>query len=222
VQLPSSVEILNGHGLCKDSAGNIYFTFQPQSVAQDTKALIRFAPDGTGGQLLGDGNALAQGVPHGLRLVKEGAMEYLYHSNNAATVHKTYLNGTIIWTANEARKRGRVACLTCSANATLVPLPKLPLAASGCLWLPLAGPGYPSLPLTARSAPPLDFTDDRMDVHEILALQADGRVCASNESVSPVRGACTGVCSVQGEAQSFIVSLGPAPPVPPHSTNLAT
>lgn len=69
--LPASVQMLNGHGLAKDSAGNIYFTFQPVSVETQTRVLVRFNPDGTGGTLLGDDNRLAYGVPHGLRIRTE-------------------------------------------------------------------------------------------------------------------------------------------------------
>jgi hypothetical protein len=128
LQLPSSVDLLNGHGLCKDHAGNIYFTYQSATVAESTRALIKFLPDGTGAQLLGNDNTLAQvyfflagspslsrrllpqpsfrscqGVPHGLRIAygEEGG-PFLYHANNEATVHKTDLAGNIIWTANQA------------------------------------------------------------------------------------------------------------------------
>jgi hypothetical protein len=46
--------------------GNLYFTFQPANLAEDTQCLVKFKPDGTGGVLLGDKGAsgLSQGVPH--------------------------------------------------------------------------------------------------------------------------------------------------------------
>eukprot|EP00040_Diaphanoeca_grandis_P039538 m.259362 g.259362 ORF g.259362 m.259362 type:complete len:354 (+) comp37937_c0_seq1:143-1204(+) len=95
--LPSSVQLLNGHGLTRDKAGNIYFTYESQNKGDaDVRALIRYAPDGTGGTLLGDA-ALAQGVPHGIKIAVENGTEYLYHGNNMATVHKTTLDGDIIW-----------------------------------------------------------------------------------------------------------------------------
>ena len=104
--LPKPASMLNGHGLAKDNDGNIYFTFQPTAVDQTTRVLVKFNPDGTGGVLLGDDNRLAFGVPHGLRIRTElDGNQYLYHSNNDAIVHKTYLNGTLIWTANEVRLR---------------------------------------------------------------------------------------------------------------------
>jgi hypothetical protein len=58
--LPTSVQLLNGHGLTRDKAGNIYFTYESlDKTSADVRALIRFNPDGTNGQLLGDA-ALAQ------------------------------------------------------------------------------------------------------------------------------------------------------------------
>ena len=54
VPVPSGVSILNGHGLCKDREGNIYFTFQPSQVNASTQCLLRFAPNGTEPVLLGD------------------------------------------------------------------------------------------------------------------------------------------------------------------------
>ncbi len=60
--LPPEVRMKNGHGLCRDTDGNIYFTFEPERVEADTRSLVRFAPDGTGAVLLGADNALAHGV----------------------------------------------------------------------------------------------------------------------------------------------------------------
>jgi hypothetical protein len=60
LQLPSSVQLKNGHGLARDHNGYIYFTYESDSVQPDTRALIRFNPDGTGAELLGPDNALAQ------------------------------------------------------------------------------------------------------------------------------------------------------------------
>lgn len=64
--LPAEVKMRNGHGLCLDTDGNIYFTFEPEKVEPDTRCLVRFAPDGTNPVLLGSDNAPAHGVPHGL------------------------------------------------------------------------------------------------------------------------------------------------------------
>ncbi len=32
LQLPAEVKMRNGHGLCLDTEGNIYFTFEPEKV----------------------------------------------------------------------------------------------------------------------------------------------------------------------------------------------
>ena len=97
--LPPEVHMRNGHGLCRDAAGNIYFTYEPEKIEPGTRCLVRFAPDGTHPQLLGNDNTLAQGVPHGLNIsVDADGKAHLYHANNAATVHKTTLDGEIEWT----------------------------------------------------------------------------------------------------------------------------
>ncbi len=105
--LPAGVKMKNGHGLCLDTEGNIYFTFEPDSVDEQTRSLVKFAPDGTGAQLLGTDNALARGVPHGLNIhIEKDGQASLYHANNDATVHKTRLDGTIVWTQKWAPQMG--------------------------------------------------------------------------------------------------------------------
>jgi hypothetical protein len=97
--LPPGVSMRNGHGLCLDTQGNIYFTFEPEQVDEHTRCLVRFGPDGTGAELLGPNNSLAHGTPHGLNIhVDKGGKAALYHANNDATVHKTTLDGQILWT----------------------------------------------------------------------------------------------------------------------------
>jgi hypothetical protein len=97
--LPPEVKMRNGHGLCRDSVGNIYFTYEAEKVEDSTRVLVRFNPDGTGPVLLGTDNALAHGVPHGLNIhVQKDGTTVLYHANNDATVHKTTLDGQLLWT----------------------------------------------------------------------------------------------------------------------------
>jgi len=96
--------VLNGHGVARDAAGNIYFTFQPANVGADAQVLVKWKVDGTDGVLLGEQGAagLSRGVPHGLRLehdAKQGK-DFLYHANNAALVIKTDTTGKVVWTAN--------------------------------------------------------------------------------------------------------------------------
>jgi hypothetical protein len=105
--LPPEVKMKNGHGLCRDSQGNIYFTFEPEQVAEQTRCLVRFAPDGTAPVLLGADNGLAHGVPHGLNIhVEKDGRAVLYHANNDATVHKTTLEGKVLWTQKWSAQMG--------------------------------------------------------------------------------------------------------------------
>ncbi len=97
--LPPEVQMRNGHGLCHDAKGNIYFTYEPEKVEAATRCLLRFAPDGTRPELLGPDHALAFGVPHGLNIHADAdGTEHLYHANNAATIFKTTLEGQVVWT----------------------------------------------------------------------------------------------------------------------------
>lgn len=97
--LPHEVKMRHGHGLCRDSEGRIYFTYEPEKVEPDTRVLVRFAPGGTGATLIGSDNTLAHGAPHGLNIqVDKAGKPHLYHANNDATVHKTTTEGEIEWT----------------------------------------------------------------------------------------------------------------------------
>lgn len=100
LQLPPSVELRNGHGLARDKSGRVYFTYEPMRVLDTTRALVRFAPDGTGAELLGPDNLLSYGVPHGLRISYEADGAFLYHANNGHVVHKTDLEGNVMWSNN--------------------------------------------------------------------------------------------------------------------------
>ncbi len=107
LRLPASVRVRHGHGLCLDKEGHIYFSFEPEVIEAQTRCLVRFEPDGTGATLLGTNNDLAFGVPHGLKfhLEKDGR-SVLYHAHNEATVHKTTLDGHILWTQKWSPQMG--------------------------------------------------------------------------------------------------------------------
>lgn len=105
--LPPQVHMRHGHGLCRDSQGHIYFTFEPEKVEAETRCLVRFDPDGTHPRLLGSDNTLAYGAPHGLSIqVDTNGQAHLFHANNAATVHKTTLEGQIEWTQKWSPQMG--------------------------------------------------------------------------------------------------------------------
>jgi hypothetical protein len=99
--LINPTQLLNGHGLCRDEAGILYFTYQPTVVTQTTQALVRFSDGLQTATLIGDPK-LSLGVPHGLRIENDkiAKQSYLYHANNAAIVTKTTLSGEIIWMTN--------------------------------------------------------------------------------------------------------------------------
>ena len=80
-----------------DDKNNIILTYRPDTSMNDTHCMIRWNPDGTGGEQFGPGAELCAGTPHGLRLTHENGIPYLYHANNAQKLHKTRLDGTIVW-----------------------------------------------------------------------------------------------------------------------------
>eukprot|EP01052_Picozoa_sp_SAG31_P053694 SAG31_NODE_13897_length_839_cov_0.575676_2_plen_115_part_00 len=95
---PCSASFVNCHGLVTDKDKNIYVTYQ--NDGKDQNCLVRWKPDGTGGEfMVGDGNVskLCSGTPHGLKIATEGGEQFLYHANNNMKLTKTTLNGTIIW-----------------------------------------------------------------------------------------------------------------------------
>lgn len=89
--------LVNCHGLVTDKDKNIYLTYQ--NDGKDPNCLIRWNPDGTGGQFMtgGNGSQLCGGTPHGLKITTEGDEQFLYHANNNQKLTKTKLDGTIVW-----------------------------------------------------------------------------------------------------------------------------
>ena len=95
--LPEGANATNCHGYSQDKAGNLYLTYEPDHVT-DKHCLVRWAEDGTDPQWMDKGgDALCGGTPHGLKVLDEDGVEYLYHANNDKVLSKTTLNGTIIW-----------------------------------------------------------------------------------------------------------------------------
>lgn len=100
LQFPEGLYPNNDHGLILDDKNNIILTYEP--FANDSHCMVAWNPDGTGGVSFGPGPELCTGVPHGLRIAHEGNEIFLYHANNAATLHKTKLDGTLVWTVKGA------------------------------------------------------------------------------------------------------------------------
>eukprot|EP00658_Telonema_sp_P-2_P085281 TRINITY_DN9697_c0_g1_i3.p1 TRINITY_DN9697_c0_g1~~TRINITY_DN9697_c0_g1_i3.p1 ORF type:complete len:334 (-),score=78.95 TRINITY_DN9697_c0_g1_i3:283-1284(-) len=99
LQAPAGASLVNCHGLVTDEANNIYLTYQ--NDGKDLNCLIRWKPDGTGGEFMTGGNStLCSGTPHGLKITKEGDNLFLYHANNNQKLTKTTLDGTVIWQVN--------------------------------------------------------------------------------------------------------------------------
>ena len=96
VALPAGLEIKNAHGLAVDADGNIYMTYDTDSVTAESRALVKWRPDGSSPQSVGDTNELTLGTPHGLRYSQENGEQFLYHANNSG-LSKTYLDGEIVW-----------------------------------------------------------------------------------------------------------------------------
>ena len=99
--LPPGTHLLNAHGLVVDpNDGGILLTYEPVHGSDDKHCMIKWRADGTGGATVGPADALCAGTPHGLRLSTESGEHFLYHANNAASLHKTRLDGTIVWSVH--------------------------------------------------------------------------------------------------------------------------
>eukprot|EP00937_MAST-01D_sp_MAST-1D-sp2_P002207 g2207.t1 len=102
LQAPAGASLVNCHGLVTDADKNIYLTYQ--NDGKDQNCLIKWNPDGTGGEFMtGSGNttALCTGTPHGLKITTEDdGKQYLYHANNNAKLTKTTLEGDVVWQVN--------------------------------------------------------------------------------------------------------------------------
>ncbi|CAK0879958.1 unnamed protein product, partial [Prorocentrum cordatum] len=97
LQPPAGANYVNCHGLVTDGDNNIYLTYENDGKT-DLNCLIRWRPDGTGGEFMtGGGSELCSGTPHGLQLAVEQGVPYLYHANNDQKLTKTLLDGTIVW-----------------------------------------------------------------------------------------------------------------------------
>lgn len=73
---PAGASMANCHGLSVDADENIILTYQ--DAGSDPHCIIRWNPDGTGGEFGGkDTPELCTGTPHGLKITTEGGTQYL-------------------------------------------------------------------------------------------------------------------------------------------------
>lgn len=100
--LPTDCSMEHAHGISIDDSNNIIITYKDMN--DSSKCLLKWnveaynkPPD-----YLGPGRTLCRGVPHGLTTLphneNERDREYvLYHANNEQTIHKTTMDGRILW-----------------------------------------------------------------------------------------------------------------------------
>lgn len=91
-----------------DKDNNIILTYQNQGKT-DPHCLIRWNPDGTGGEFGNETAGLCGGTPHGLKILTEGDEQFLYHANNQQKLAKTTLDGELVWIAEG--NFGELGCL---------------------------------------------------------------------------------------------------------------
>ena len=99
LKLPKEVDIKHAHGLTRDNEDNIYLAFESNNINSKTHAIAMFDKQGKFIRYIGD-SSLAWGSPHGLDLVYENGVKYLYLSTNWLTVSKLDMDGNIVWQHN--------------------------------------------------------------------------------------------------------------------------
>lgn len=116
LHLPNDCSIEHAHGISIDDSNNdIIVTYQDAN--DPSKCLLKWSSNSDGEynynkppDYLGPGKALCRGVPHGLATIRENTgssgssdedeEEYvLYHANNEQAIHKTTMDGSIIWSS---------------------------------------------------------------------------------------------------------------------------
>ena len=105
LKAPDGTVMVNCHGLAIDDDHNIILTYENDGKLDPDRCLIRWKPDGTGGEhLLGGNGTLCSGTPHGLKVSTEWTAgkpeQFLYHANNNMKLTKTTMDGTIVWQRN--------------------------------------------------------------------------------------------------------------------------
>lgn len=101
--VPTEADVEHAHGIVIQEDGTLVITYQDKT--DDSKCLLRWKSSGYKDvpEFLGPGQSLCAGVPHGLRADFEKEEEtgeekmVLYHANNAKHLHKTTIDGDLLW-----------------------------------------------------------------------------------------------------------------------------
>ena len=103
--LPNDCSVEHAHGISIDNFNNIVVTYK--DAKDSSKCLLQWKAGeyNKPPNYLGPGKALCQGVPHGLTTILQqddddddmNHTRVLYHANNEQALHKTSMNGSIIW-----------------------------------------------------------------------------------------------------------------------------
>ena len=95
-RLPPKIAYGNTHGVCEDSAGNIYIKHTVHASSESGDAIVVFDADG---KFIRSWGAEYRGGAHGLHYSKEADGEYLYLCDCVrGVVDKTTLSGEKVWT----------------------------------------------------------------------------------------------------------------------------
>jgi hypothetical protein len=101
--LPPEATVENAHGIVMDDDGQLVITYQDS--LDSSRCLLRWKSQQYDKipEFLGPGKSLCAGVPHGLRADTEKDANsgkermVLYHANNEQVLHKTTMDGEILW-----------------------------------------------------------------------------------------------------------------------------
>jgi len=93
--LPNDIAWGNTHGVCVDSAGNVFIKHTVHATSTKADAVVVFDSKGTFVRSFGP---QYKGGAHGLHLSREDGHEYLYLCDQArGVVDKTTLTGELVW-----------------------------------------------------------------------------------------------------------------------------
>ena len=103
--VPQQSKIEHAHGIVIDQTDNGAIIITYQDEADQSKCLLRWRNITAPAEVVGPKDAsLCKGIPHGLIAAIEddesSSINVLYHANNEQALHKTNMNGDILWTVD--------------------------------------------------------------------------------------------------------------------------